>query len=327
MGPPTVDHDDLVAAYTGGLAPPADLEPFAGSDRLRPDGRPRPDLRAELRRIPNLKNAGLVAIAAVYPVVVSWAAVTVDRPVGWVVAFLAMGAYFQRVLTLFHEAAHRLLFSKRPLNDLIGEQILGWLAFGDGSNLYRKAHAQHHRDEFGPGEPDFALYARYPVEPASLRRKLVRDATGVSGWKNLKPVFVGLTRSARRSRALRFLAGQAVVFALFALAGHPWLYLFLWLAPWMTYWRVANRLRALAEHAGMTRSPDRRRTTHHVRQGWWARNVFLSQGIGYHLAHHVDSGIPMGNLRRFHQILEEDGYVTADLTHDGYWAFWRTLST
>jgi len=128
MGAPTVDHDNLVAAYTGGLAPPADLEPFAGSDRLRPDGRPRPDLRAELRRIPDLKNAGLVAIAVVYPVVVSWAAVTVDRPVGWVAAFLAMGAYFQRVLTLFHEAAHRLLFSRRPLNDLIGEQILGGTA-------------------------------------------------------------------------------------------------------------------------------------------------------------------------------------------------------
>jgi fatty acid desaturase len=327
MSEAAVEHDNLVAALTGGLAPPPDLEPFAGSERLRPDGRPRPELRAELRRIPDLRNAALVAVAALSPVVVIWAAVTVNRPLGWVVAFVLMGGYFQRVLTLFHEAAHRLLFTNRRLNDLVGEQLIGWLAFGDGSNLYRKSHAQHHRDEFGPGEPDFALYARYPIERASLRRKLVRDAMGVSGWKNLKPVFVGLTRPHRRARALRFLAGQALVFALFAAAGHPWLYLFLWLAPWMTYWRVANRLRALAEHGGMTRSPDRRRTTHHIRQGWSARNVFLSQGIGYHLAHHVDSGIPMGNLRRFHRILEEDGYVTPELTHRGYWAFWRTLAT
>jgi fatty acid desaturase len=321
-----LDHDDLVTSLTGGLAPSADLEPFAGSARLRPDGRPRPELRTELRRIPDMKNAALVAIVVAYPVVVTWAAVSIDHPFGWAVAFVVMGAYFQRALTLFHEASHRLLFSNRRLNDLVGEQIIGLLAFGDGSNLYRKAHAQHHRDEFGPGEPDFALYARYPIERASLRRKLVRDADGVSGWRNLKPVFVGLTKPARRARALRFVAGQALVFAAFALAGHPWLYLGLWLAPWMTYWRVANRLRALAEHAGMTRSPDRRRTTHHIRQGWWARNVFLSQGIGYHLAHHVDSGIPMGNLRRFHDILEEDGYLPPELVHAGYWAFWRTLA-
>jgi fatty acid desaturase len=322
-----LDHDDLVASLTGGLVPTADIAPFAGSERLRPDGRPRPELRAELRRIPDLRNAALVLFVAAYPVLVIWAAVTVDHPVGWVVAFVVMGAYFQRLLTLFHEAAHRLLFSNRRLNDLVGEQLIGWLAFGDGSNRYRKAHAQHHRDEFGPGEPDFALYARYPIERASFRRKLVRDATGVSGWKNLKPVFVGLTRPDRRARALVFLSGQLAVFAVFALSGHPWLYLFLWLAPWMTYWRVANRLRALAEHAGMTRSPDRRRTTHHIHQGWWARNVFLSQGIGYHLAHHVDSGIPMGNLRRFHRVLEEDGYVTPELVHAGYWAFWSTLVT
>ncbi len=49
----TATHDQLVAELTGGLAPSEDdLAPFEGSDRLRPDGRPRPEFRAELRRIP-----------------------------------------------------------------------------------------------------------------------------------------------------------------------------------------------------------------------------------------------------------------------------------
>ncbi len=319
-------HDQLVAAMTGGLAPgPAELPPFEGSARLRPDGRPRPEFRAELRRIPDLRNAGLVLIAFAYPVAVCWAAVTVDHPLGWIAAFLVMGAFFQRALTLFHEAAHRLLFSNRRINDLIGEKLIGALAFGDGSDLYRKSHANHHRDEFGPKEPDFLLYANYPIAPDSFRRKLVRDAVGISGWKNLKPVFVGLTKPARRGRALRFLGAQGFVLALFALSGHPWLYLLCWLLPWMTYWRVANRLRALAEHAGMTRSSDRRRTSHHIRQGFLARHVFLSQSIGYHLAHHVDSGIPMAHLPTLHRALEEDGYLPAELIHPSYRAFWRTL--
>ena len=320
-------HDDLVAAMTGGLAPaPDELPPFEGSERLRPDGRPRPEFRAQLRRIPNLRNAGLVTVVFAYPVAVCWAAATIDHPIGWIAAFFLMGLYFQRALTLFHEAAHRLLFSNRTVNDWVGEKIIGALAFGDGSDLYRKSHAQHHRDEFGPKEPDFLLYANYPISRASLRRKLLRDAVGISGWKNLKPVFVGLTKPARRARALRFLAAQLFVFALFALSGHPWWYLFLWFLPWMTYWRVANRLRALAEHGGMTRSPDRRRTSHHIHQGFLARHVFLSQSIGYHLAHHVDSGIPMANLPTLHRALEEDGYLPPELVHPGYWAFWRTLA-
>ena len=62
----------------------------------------------------------------------------------------------------------------------------------------------------------------------------------------------------------------------------------------------------------MTRSADRRFTTHDIRQGVLAKHVFLSQGIGYHLAHHVDSGIPMSNLAKLHRALEEDGYITRE---------------
>ncbi|MDG2028859.1 MAG: fatty acid desaturase [Acidimicrobiales bacterium] len=321
----TMTHDEAVAAYTGGLAPAA-AAPFAGSDRLRPDGRPKPEFRAELRRIPNLQNAALSVIVVVYPFVVIGAAVRLSHVAGWIVAFFLMGAWFQRAATLFHEAAHRLLFSNRTANDWVGEKFIGWLTFGTGEDVYRTSHSQHHRDEFGEKEPDFLLYANYPIARDSLRRKLVRDAVGISGWKNLKPTLVGFTKPGRRTKALRFWVGQALVFSIFLAFGHPWLYLLLYMAPWMTYWRVANRLRALAEHAGMTRSPDRRLTTHHIRQGFLSKHVFLSQSIGFHLAHHVDSGVPMANLPTLQRALEEDGYVTDAITHDGYWSFWRTLA-
>ena len=322
----TATHDQLVDTLTGGLAlPESRIQPFAGSARLRPDGRPRPEFRAELRRIPNVRNSFLVAAVVAYPATVCTVAVMADHPAVWIAAFLIMGAWFQRSLTLFHEASHRLLFTNKMANDWVGERFIGWLTFGDGSKLYRLAHSQHHRDEFGPREPDFALYARYPIPRDSMRRKLLRDAFGVSGWKNVKPALVGLLKAGRRARAAMFLGGQAIIFGIFALFGQPWLYLFLWLAPWLTYWRVFNRLRALAEHGGMTQSDDRRRTTHHIRQGWLSRNVFLSQSIGYHLAHHVDSGIPMSNLPKLQAALDEDGYITDAITYPSYRAFLRTL--
>lgn len=39
----------------------------------------------------------------------------------------------------------------------------------------------HHRQEFGPNEPDIALYANYPITRHSFRRKLMRDAFGITG--------------------------------------------------------------------------------------------------------------------------------------------------
>ena len=51
---------------------------------------------------------------------------------------------------------------------------------------YRRSHFAHHREEFGPNEPDMNLYVGYPITRASFRRKLRRDAVGVSGWKNLR---------------------------------------------------------------------------------------------------------------------------------------------
>lgn len=322
----TATHDQLVAELTGGLAPSeADLPRFGGSDRLRPDGRPRPEFRAELRRIPNIANLAHVVVSLAYPFLVVWAAVTVSHPLSWVLAFCAMGVWYQRALTLHHESAHRLLFSNRTANDWLGEKLLGLLAFGDGGPAYRIVHTQHHRDEFGEREPDFMLYARYPVAADSMRRKLMRDALGVSGYKLLKPALVGLFVKGRRIRALRLFGGQLLVFAVFAAFGHPWLYVLLWWLPWMTFWQVANRLRALAEHGGMTRSADRRRTSNNIRQGFLSRYVFLPHSVGFHLAHHVDSGIPMSKLPKYHRALVEDGYITEAITYPSYRAFWRTL--
>ncbi|MEM8708030.1 MAG: fatty acid desaturase [Actinomycetota bacterium] len=330
---PEMTHDDKVARFTGGLATDlGELPAFEGSERLRPDGRPRPEFRAELRRIPNAMNVFHVVFTLSLPFAYIALAVAAG---GWPLlaaiptyafVFVAMGSWFQRVLTLNHEAAHRLLFSSKRWNDWIGEKLIGWLVFGDGGNGYRLAHTQHHRDEFGEKEPDFLLYALYPISKASLRRKLVRDAVGISGYKNLKPAFKGLFRPGRRVRALRYLSGQLFVFSIFAVFGVPLFYLLFWLLPWGTYFRVFNRLRALAEHGGMTRSKDRRLTTHDIHQGFWSTHVFLSQGIGFHLAHHVDSGIPMSNLHKLHAALVEDGYVVPSMTKSGYWSFFRTLA-
>jgi fatty acid desaturase len=115
--------------------------------------------------------------------------------------------------------------------------------------------------------------------------------------------------------------------ALSALAGYPLAYWLLWFAPYMTVWRVINRLRSIAEHGGMTRSKDRRRTTHSVRQHPVARFLLVPYWIGWHLAHHCDSGVPMRNLRRYHEELVQSGYIAPGLEYASYPALWRSLAS
>jgi fatty acid desaturase len=297
------------------------------TDRLSAAGRPRPVLRDHLRRIPGRRNALTVLGAWIQSFGVVAAAAAVDRWWGYVVAFLLVGRGFALLNILGHEAAHRLLFTRRRLNDFVGRWLLAYPAFFP-FDAYRRSHMAHHRDELGPDEPDTGLYAGYPISRASMRRKLTRDAVGISGWKNLAPLFRAASRRSSRPVALRIFGVQAGIWAAFWVAsGKWWLYPLLWLAPWMTVWRVLNRLRAIAEHAGMQRSDDRRQTTHVVRQRPLARFWLVPYHTGWHLAHHVDSGIPWRRLPALHQELVAAGWITPELEYSGYLALWRALAS
>jgi fatty acid desaturase len=311
----------------GGMVPaPALLTPAHATDLVRTDGRPHPAFRDRLRRIPSRRNAWSVVSVWAQAIVVVGLAVWWGNPVGYVLAFLLMGRTQAQLAALMHEAAHRLLFANRRANDFVGRWFLGYPSF-TSTDAYRRVHMAHHRQEFGPDEPDIPLYAGYPISGASFRRKLVRDATGQTGFKLMRDQFAGFRSPDARVRhtLLKILAVQAVLLAAAVVGGVWWVYPVFWVAPFLTVWRVINRLRSIAEHGGMDASPDRRATTHTVRQSWSARSVLVPFHIGWHLAHHVDAGVPMRHLPEYHRALVDGGYVTPVLEYPGYRALWRAL--
>jgi fatty acid desaturase len=281
-------------------------------------------MREQLRRIDSWRNALSVASVYVQTGLLLW----LSTQYLWLlpITFLLMGRAFAQFASLMHEAAHRLLFADKTTNDWVGRWLLGYPAF-TSTDAYRRVHMAHHRDEFGPDEPDMALYAGYPIGPASFRRKLIRDATGQTGFKLMRQFLGNIRASDRRSRRTvwKILAVQAVLLAAAIAAGYWWLYPVLWLGPYLTVWRVINRLRSIAEHGGMGRSKDRRQTTHSVRQHALARFFLVPYHIGWHLAHHVDSGVPFRNLPRFHDALTEAGYVDDSFEYASYPSIWRAL--
>jgi fatty acid desaturase len=297
------------------------------TERLLPSGMAKPDLRRDLRRIDDGGNALTVASVWAYVAGIVGAAVWMDTWWAFVVAFVLMGPMYARFAILMHEAAHKMLFTNKRVNDWVGTWLIAYPAFTP-IQLYRRGHFSHHREEFGPDEPDIAFYGGYRCDRATLRRRLLRDALGISGWKNFRALLGAVRLASARRVVLSILAVQVVLWTLsWLVTGRVWIYPLLWWLPWMTQWRVLNRLRSIAEHGGLEASKDRRATTHNVHQSLLARFWFVPYNTGWHLAHHVDMGIPWRNLPRFHRELENAGYVTSELTYPSYIALWRALSS
>ncbi len=306
------------------MVPPIDaLADVLPTERLNERGKPRPPLRNELRRISNGRNALAVVSTLGQSFGVVIAAAWINTWWSYLLAFVLMVRGHVCLNILAHEAAHRLLFSRRRLNDGVGRWLLAYPTY-QAMLAYRRAHFAHHRDEMGPGEPDIGLYSGYPVRRDSWHRKLRRDATGNSASKNFRSLYQALRRG--QTEAKQIAALHAVMLGTSMLFMRPLAYL-VWILSWSTLWKVSNRLRSIAEHGGMVRSKDRRLTTHVIRQSRLARYWMVPYNTGWHLAHHVDMGVPWYNLPRLHQELVASGWVTDAVEYPSYRAFWRTASS
>ena len=146
------------------------------TERLTASGMPAPPLRTDLRRIDDLRNVGSIVLTWAHALVTIGLAVWIDHPLAYAVAFVFMGPAFARFAIIAHEAAHKLLFTNKRWNDAVGRWLLAYPAFVP-LEAYRRGHFAHHKDEFGPNEPDMNLYQGYPITEADLEAAV--DQAGV----------------------------------------------------------------------------------------------------------------------------------------------------
>jgi len=202
------------------------------------------------------------------------------------------------------------------------DAIRNWaLGVGDDNPLYAD-------EEYGP-RTRWGTQIAHATMAGHVKTPMLGDPIPAEVKAQTKGLFRGVVAEPVKVRhaARAIVATQLVMLGLFTLAGHPWMYFILWFLPHLTVWRVINRLRSIAEHGGMRQSADRRETTHSVRQHLPARLTIVPYYTGWHLAHHVDSGIPFRNLPAYHDELMRSGYVQAPLEHPTYRALWRKLAS
>lgn len=116
-------------------------------------------------------------------------------------AILLVGGRQLGLSILMHEAAHGLLHPNRKINNFVGEWF-GGAATGSDLQAYRAYHLTHHRFTQQEEDPDLSLSAPFPTTKASMKRKIIRDLTGqtffkqrssqfAKAWQGLKAIMRG----------------------------------------------------------------------------------------------------------------------------------------
>lgn len=241
------------------------------------------------------------------------------------VAIVLMGCWQHALAIISHESTHYRLFANRAANDWVG-RVAGML-IGVSTFSYRIVHRVHHNNLYEAIDPDLALMAGYPRGRAYLAKKLLKDALGLTAWRNYlyffgapamnaatgakqKPLDDTTERLRRQALADRWIVVgfQVLLLAASFLAGIGLEYVVLWILPAITVQAVILRLRAIAEHGAPrhTRSPFGAARTN-VELPLWARVALFPHHVNYHLEHHLYPAVPHYHLAALHARLREVG--------------------
>ncbi len=239
------------------------------------------------------------------------------NPLTLVLAVVVIGGRQLGLAILMHDAAHGLLFRRRVLNDLVGQWLCAYPVATD-LMAYRPYHLRHHRFTQQPDDPDLGLSAPFPITPASLGRKIIRDLTGNTGYHQRREQILlawgpaGLSWRERLRRLQRSLGDillvNLVLLTILAGAGYWWLYPALWLLPLLTWYQVISRIRNIAEHALVPDNDDRLRNTRTTLASPLMRLILAPYWVNYHLEHHLLLFVPCWRLRAAHRLLLAKGY-------------------
>jgi len=265
-------------------------------------------------------------IAACFAVLARW-----PQPLTWLAVVLVLGGRQLALAILSHEAAHRTLFRRTVLNDRIGNWLCAYPVWNDVLR-YREHHLGHHARTGTEADPDTSLVAPFPTTRKSLVRKLLRDASGLSGLRRIVgqllmdigvlkyTVAASVTPRPRDGRSWRDYAAEgwrnmrgmllvnALLATALALTGGLWLYA-AWVLAYLTTFSLYLRIRSIAEHACTAPGSDILRNTRTTDAGWLARMTVAPFNVNFHIEHHLLASVPWFRLPALHRLLRERGAV------------------
>ena len=176
----------------------------------------------------------------------------------------------------------------------------------------------------------------YPVTRGRLIGRLLAYACGIgyvtSVVKLARGAFahalpkVGKSRAYAAWEVASMLGGNGVLLGALAWAGHPLLYVMLWIVPSVTLLPLAGQVRAIFEHAGLPAGADQSRNARTIVRRSWQTFLFGPHAIHFHIEHHLFARMPFHNLRVVHRQLAEQQLLPGGNLYAGYGAVLRDVS-
>ena len=290
---------------------------------------------AELEQVRTRSDLrGVLCVVHAYGVIFAAMALyaAVPSPLTWAIGIVVIGARQLGLAVLMHDAAHGVLTNNKRLNDVLGQVFCAWPVITD-MYLYRNYHLQHHRWTQQKNDPDLALSAPFPITPQSLERKVIRDLTGQTTFKQRfaqfrsalgKPGMPILDRVRNFFRRLGApLMMNGLLFGGLWALGYGYLYLMLWVVPFFTWFPMITRIRNIAEHAVVPDNDDPFRNARTTHANWLMRAVLAPYRVNYHVEHHLLMYVPCYNLPKLQALLFAHGYGPKMELEPDYWAVLR----
>lgn len=272
---------------------------------------------------------GLAMVVHCWGVIALAVAAGVLWPVLIPLCVMIIGTRQLGLAILMHEAAHGALSPNQKLNDFLGHWLCA-VPVGAALSAYRPYHLNHHKYAQNAEDPDLVLSAPFPVTPASLRRKIIRDLTGQTFFKQ-RILFAFKAFSSRRDEDLAegavvtgrsiapFLLVNLALLAGLTLLGVWWAWFALWLLPMATWFPMVTRLRNIAEHAcveGSATDPFRAART--TKASWWERAFIAPYHVHFHAEHHLFMHVPCWQLPALHRAVRAKPQGARMEVADGY---------
>lgn len=276
-----------------------------------------PDEMAQVRARSDLKGLLCVAHAWIVIALAMGLYAWWPNPLTFLIAVVLIGGRQLGLAILMHDAAHGVLTRRHAFNDAVSQWFCAYPVFND-TIRYRHYHLVHHRNTQQPNDPDISLSAPFPITRQSFWRKMVRDITGQTGFKQRraqiraalgKPGDPFVTRWRNfRAKLGGPIVANLVLLAILTAVGKPHYYLMFWILPLLTWQQVITRVRNIAEHAIVPDNNDPFRNARTTYASWLERAILAPYWVNYHVDHHLMMYVPCYNLPRLHKMLLAKGF-------------------
>ncbi len=251
----------------------------------------------------------------------------------FILAVMVIGSRQLGLAILMHEAAHVALFKTRTYNEFAGEWLCGRPILADVFE-YRRYHLQHHQHTQTDKDPDLNLSRPFPTTKASMWRKVWRDISGQTGFKQRSQQVMMAFKLAGDTDDVnaddlaqafsgpvlgRAIIANTVIFAIMWAVGAWWWWFAFWMLPLLTWFQLVLRIRNIAEHGVVEFSNDPLRNVRTTQAGPIMRLFLAPYYVNYHLEHHLIMHVPCRHLPRLHQLMIEKGHGDAMRIGRSYW--------